>query len=320
MPRSLSLLTAGLALACLPAMAQPQKLLIAAYPPGGKSDAHPLAVVAENALFNEIQKQFPCLQDITTLDTVRDLLNHARDRAVLDNPLSDSEMANIMGSVGARHLMTLLVTPVGRNFALTVTAMDTRNAGVYMRDTISLGAGDAAVDAAEAFAKPFVAKLLEAGKPPHCPNGRWVGTVEYREEASEKTEERSHSNNSEIGPAHLTYNTIREYARKLLAKANLTFENAQCLPVWGGMNYGSASCTVRSPITYDFKDVTRDEKLSSGEDFCRTPEGSKWIPRNLSDVGIVDNAASGTSTAEVIISPRSDKKTFRIQITEFRTP
>lgn len=135
-----------------------------------------------------IQDKFPCV-DYSSPEDVKAVLDAARDKELLTGELSQEQLANIAGSIGARYivLVSVIVLPNGQT-VVTARLLDTKTGRTITNESETAANAEAAFANAESLANKLMqafSKIFKNKCEPH-----WTGTITYtqRIQTASKTE------------------------------------------------------------------------------------------------------------------------------------
>jgi hypothetical protein len=122
-----------------------------------------------------LQNQFPCV-DYSSPEDVKAVLDAARDKQLLTGELSQEQLANIAGAIGARYVMLVSVTvlPNGQT-VVTARLLDTKTARTIANESETAANAEAAFDNAESVAKKLMQRFSDIFKNRCEPH--WTGSI-----------------------------------------------------------------------------------------------------------------------------------------------
>jgi hypothetical protein len=151
-------------------------------PASAKGETQLLADYLESQIAKQLMDKYPCAKP-TSMSAVRDVLDLNRQRALLGSDV-DADLQSLAQALGVKYLITITVTEMGSGgAAMDASFMDANTGKTQQRAGDVAGGGEAAFDAAEAFAKKFVDSLgnLPQFSKSNCdPTNPWTGTITYR--------------------------------------------------------------------------------------------------------------------------------------------
>lgn len=151
-------------------------------PASAKGETQLLADYLESQIAIMLMDKYPCAKP-TPFSAVGDTLDLNRQRQLLGSD-TDADMQSLAQAIGVQYLVTITVTQMGTGgFAMTASMMNANTGKMQQRAANVAGGGEAAFDAAEAFAKQFVdslANLPQFSKSNCDPTNPWAGTITYR--------------------------------------------------------------------------------------------------------------------------------------------
>jgi hypothetical protein len=151
-------------------------------PASAKGETQLLADYLESQIAIMLMDKYPCAKP-TPLSAVRDTLDLNRQRALLGSDI-DQDMQSLAQAIGVKYLITITVTELGSGgVAMNASFMNANTGKTQQRAGNVAGGGEAAFDAAEAFARQFVdslANLPQFSKSNCDPTNPWAGTITYR--------------------------------------------------------------------------------------------------------------------------------------------
>ncbi len=140
-----------------------------------------LADFLESQIAIMLMDKYPCAKP-TSASAVRDTLDLNRQRQLLGSD-TDADMQSLAQAIGVQYLITITVTELGSGgVAMNASMMNANTGKTQQRAGNVAGGGEAAFDAAEAFAKQFVDSLgnLPQFSKSNCdPTNPWAGTITY---------------------------------------------------------------------------------------------------------------------------------------------
>jgi hypothetical protein len=122
-----------------------------------------------------LQNQFPCV-DYSSPEDVKAVLDAARDKQLLTGELSQEQLANIAGAIGARYVVLVSVTvlPNGQT-VVTARLLDTKTARTIANESETAANAEAAFDNAESVAKKLMQRFSDIFKNRCEPH--WTGSI-----------------------------------------------------------------------------------------------------------------------------------------------
>lgn len=249
-----------------------------------------------------LQNQFPCV-DYSSPEDVKAVLDAARDRQLLTGELSQEQLANIAGSIGARYVVLVSVTvlPNGQT-VVNARLLDTKTTNTLADESETAENAEAAFDNAESLAKKLMnafSKIFKNRCEPH-----WTGTITYTKliQSSTKTE-----NPAGAGTRGRTV-TISETKRKnLSATANISLQ-----PMTLGFS-GKSSAQAR--VTQNYRFLDEYSETQAGEIPCREPGRNTFYKKVTGDTKITQTD-NGSETYVVTVFIRfNDDGSYVIQAT-----
>lgn len=212
---------------------------------------NPAGVVADylgGEIAEGLQNQFPCV-DYSSPEDVKAVLDAARDKQLLTGELSQEQLANIAGAIGARYIVLVSVTvlPNGQTI-VTARLLDTKTAKTIANESETAANTEAAFDNAESVAKKLMQNFSNLFKNKCQPH--WTGSINYsRLIQMSKTETRKTS--TDIN------------SKNLSAKANIVLQ-----PMTLGFSGTSAT---QSRVTQNYRYLEEFSSKQSTEIPCREP-------------------------------------------------
>jgi hypothetical protein len=181
-------------------------------PASAGGDAKLLADFLEGQVTKLLMDKYPCAQPTRASD-VSNVLDHNRQRELLGTD-TEEDMNTLAGSLGVKYLVSLTVTQMGSGqFAMSASMMSAGTAQSQARSGTVAGGGEAAFDAAEAFAKQFVDSLgsLSQFSKSNCePTNPWTGTITYKLLKNDDKND-SRKTGDQTGTISSTYKTSIDY-------------------------------------------------------------------------------------------------------------
>ena len=151
-------------------------------PASAKGETQLLADYLESQIAIMLMDKYPCAKP-TPASAVRDTLDLNRQRQLLGSD-TDADMQSLAQALGVKYLISITITELGSGgAAMNASFMDANTGKMQQRAGNVAGGGEAAFDAAEAFAKQFVDSLgnLPQFSKSNCdPTNPWAGTITYR--------------------------------------------------------------------------------------------------------------------------------------------
>lgn len=205
-----------------------------------------------------IQNQFPCV-DYSSPEDVKAVLDAARDKQLLTGELSQEQLADLAGAVGARYVVLVSVT-VLPNGQTTVSArlLDTKTTNKIADESETAANAEAAFDNAESVAKKLMnafSKIFKNRCEPH-----WTGSITYTKliQMATKTE-----NPEGVNTKGRTVTVSETKSKNLSATANIVLQ-----PMTLGFS-GRSSTQAR--VTQNYRYLEEYTENQAGEIPCREP-------------------------------------------------
>ena len=249
-----------------------------------------------------IQDKFPCV-DYSSPEDVKAVLDAARDRELLTGELSQEQLANIAGSIGARYvvLVTVTVLPNGQTI-VNARLLDTKTTATLADEQETAASAEAAFNNAESVANKLLQKLSGIFKNRCEPH--WTGTITYTKliRSSAKTE-----NPEGAGTRGRTV-TVSETKRKNLSET----VDIMLQPMTLGFS-GKYSSQAR--VTQNYRYLEEYAESQAGEIPCREPGRNTYYKKVAGDTKITQTV-DGSDTYVVTVFVRfSDDGSYVIQAT-----
>ena len=151
-------------------------------PASARGETQLLADRLEAQICIGLTDKYPCAKP-TTASAVRDTLDWNRQRQLVGSD-TDADMQSLAQALGVKYLIAITVTELGSGgVAMNASMMDANTGKMQERAGNVAGGGEAAFDAAEAFAKQFVdslGNLPQFSKSKCDPTNPWAGAITYR--------------------------------------------------------------------------------------------------------------------------------------------
>ena len=151
-------------------------------PASARGETQLLADRLEAQICIGLTDKYPCAKP-TTASAVRDTLDWNRQRQLVGSD-TDADMLSLAQALGVKYLIAITVTELGSGgVAMNASMMDANTGKMQERAGNVAGGGEAAFDAAEAFAKQFVdslGNLPQFSKSKCDPTNPWAGAITYR--------------------------------------------------------------------------------------------------------------------------------------------
>jgi hypothetical protein len=209
-----------------------------------------------------LQNQFPCV-DYSSPEDVKAVLDALRDKQLLTGELSQEQLADIAGAIGARYVVLVSVTvlPNGQTI-VTARLLDTKTTGTIANESETAATPEAAFDTAESLAKKMMqsfAKIFKNRCEPH-----WTGSVTHtRLIQMSETENRKTSSNTKSKNLSATANIVLQpmtlgFSGRSSTEARVT-QNYRYLEEYISKQAAEIPCREPGRNTY-YKKVTGEFK------------------------------------------------------------
>jgi hypothetical protein len=195
-----------------------------------------------------LQDKFPCV-DYSSPEDVKAVLDAARDKQLLTGELSQEQLADIAGSIGARYvvLVSVIILPNGQTI-VTARLLDTKTGSTIANESETAANAEAAFDNAESLTKKLMqnfAKIFKNKCEPH-----WTGIISHTR-LIQMSETQTHKTSSDTK------------SKNLSATANIALQ-----PMTLGFS-GKSSTQAR--VTQNYNYVEEFVSRQSVEIPCREP-------------------------------------------------
>jgi hypothetical protein len=231
-----------------------------------------------------IQDKFPCV-DYSSPEDVKAVLDAARDRELLTGELSQEQLANIAGAIGARYVVLVSVTvlPNGQT-SVSARLLDTKTTGTIANESETAANAEAAFDNAESVAKKIMNALSGIFKNRCEPH--WTGSINFTKliQTSAKTEK--------TGPKSQTSETK---SKNLSATANIVLQ-----PMTLGFSGKSAT---QARVTQNYRYIDEFSSTQTAEIPCREPGRNTYFKQVTGDFkNIRTETGSGADVVSVFVT------------------
>ena len=234
-----------------------------------------------------LQDKFPCV-DYSSPEDVKAVLDAARDKELLTGELSQEQLANIAGSIGARYIVLVSVTVLPNGQAIVnARLLDTKTTSTLADESETAANAEAAFENAESVAKKLMnafSGIFKNRCEPH-----WTGTITYTRlvQTSTKTE-----NPEGAGTRGRVVRTSETKSKNLSATASIMLQ-----PMTLGFS-GRFSSQAR--VSQNYRYLEEYAENQAGEIPCREPGRNTFYKKVTGDIKITQTD-SGSETYVVTV-------------------
>jgi hypothetical protein len=218
-----------------------------------------------------IQNKFPCV-DYSSPEDVKAVLDAMRDKQLLTGELSQEQLANLAGAVGARYvvLVTATVLPNGQT-VVSARLLDTKTTNRITEESETAANAEAAFDNAESVAKKLMQTFSGIFKNRCEPH--WTGSIAQTRliqtaTKTEKADATSQRNETKSKNLSATVNIVLQpmtlgFSGRFSSQARVT-QNYRYIDEYGWNHTAEVPCREPGRNTY-FKKITTDFKRITTE-------------------------------------------------------
>lgn len=240
-----------------------------------------------------LQNQFPCV-DYSSPEDVKAVLDAMRDKQLLTGELSQEQLADIAGAIGARYvaLVSVTILPNGQTI-VTARLLDTKTGNAIASESETAANAEAGFDTAESVTKKLMQSFSKIFKN-RC-EAHWTGSINYTHliKATTNTEKAGAKSQS-----------TDKKSKNMSATASISLQ-----PMTLGF---SGTYSTQARVTQNYRYVDEFTSAQTAEIPCREP-GRNTYNKKVSGVfkNIRTETGSGTDVVSIFIQIAEDGK-YRI--------